>query len=258
MTGDTPRNARMADGRDTAPRHPLSGVIAVIGCDGSGKSTLTADLFAHFQKDRATRLEYLGQDSGNILRAILRVPLIGPLVGRYLVRKSKRAHAEGDKSAEPDVSTAVVVYLLSRWRRRKFRRMLKHQRQGTTIITDRYPQAEATGFYFDGPGLVVTAQSSGLLRWLAAREAQLYADMAAHVPALLIRLNIDAETAHARKPDHKLAMLRDKTRVIPTLTFNGAPILDLDATAPYADVLQTAIAAAESALASESSPSSMK
>ena len=41
------------------------------------------------------------------------------------------------------------------------------------------------------------------------------------------------------------SMLRDKTRVIPTLTFNDAPILDLDATAPYADVLQAAIAALE-------------
>jgi hypothetical protein len=67
--------------------------------------------------------------------------------------------------------------------------------------------------------------------------------MARHVPTLLIRLNVDAETAHTRKPDHKLAMLEDKVRVLPTLTFSGAQIVDLDATAPYAEVLWGALAA---------------
>ena len=71
--------------------------------------------------------------------------------------------------------------------------------------------------------------------------------MASHIPTLLIRLNIDAETAHARKPDHKLAMLRDKVRVIPTLHFNGAPILDLNGRDPYPQVLDAALAAIDTA-----------
>lgn len=229
---------------------PLSGAIAVVGCDGSGKSTLTADIYAHLCDGFATRLVYLGQDSGNILRSILRVPIMGPGIGRYLVRRSRRAHADGGEAAEPDVRTAIVVHLLSRWRRRKFRRMLALHRQGTVVVLDRYPQAEATGFYFDGPGLSATGRTGAFVRWLAARERRLYEDMAAYVPALLIRLNIDAETAHARKPDHKLAMLREKASVIPTLAFNGAPILDLDATAPYPEVLRAALAAARATLES--------
>ena len=72
--------------------------------------------------------------------------------------------------------------------------------------------------------------------------------MAAHVPALLIRLNVDADTAYARKPDHKLAMLRDKVEVIPRLTFNGSHIVDLNGQGPYAQVLEAALAAARNAL----------
>jgi hypothetical protein len=228
----------------------LSGVIAIVGCDGSGKSTLTADLCAHLRDEYAPRLLYLGQDSGNILRAILGVPLIGPAIGRYLVKRSRRAHAQDGKSASPDSITALAIYLLSLWRRHKFRRMVKLARAGTIIVTDRYPQAEAPGFYFDGPGLAVTDETNGFICWLAARERRLYRDMAAYVPALLIRLNIDAQTAHARKPDHKLAMLQDKVGVIPTLTFNGAPLLDLDASTPYAGVLREALAAARATLES--------
>ena len=221
----------------------LDRVIAVVGCDGAGKSTLTADLYAGLQGEGRTEFLYLGQDSGNILRRILGLPLIGPAIGRYLVRRSRRAHGDGDKSAAPDAITALVIHLLSQWRRHKFRRMLALNRRGVVVIADRYPQAEVPGFYFDGPGLVAGHASSAFIRWLAGREQRLYADMARHAPALLIRLNVDAETAHARKPDHKLAMLRDKVGVIPTLRFNGARIVDLDGQAPYAEVLRAAWAA---------------
>lgn len=229
---------------------PLGSVIAVVGCDGSGKSTLTADLLARLRDECPTELMYLGQDSGNILRWILGVPLIGQAVGRYLQRRSERAHAAEDKPASPDTLTALVIHFLSRWRRHKFRRMLVLNRQGVVVITDRYPQAEAPGFQFDGPGLTPAAATRGFVGSLAAREQRLYQHMASHVPALLIRLNIDAATAHARKPDHKLSTLNDKVRVIPTLTFNDANIVDLDARDPYPQVLEVALAAARAAIAS--------
>lgn len=232
------------DRHQTKQPMPLSGVVAVIGSDGSGKSTLTADLLLELSRVAPTQLRYLGQDSGNILRWIVGVPLMGPAIGRYLVRRSERAHAKDDEPSSPDGVTALVVHLLSRWRRHKFRKMLALADQNVIVLTDRYPQAEVPGFHFDGPGLDADEHDKGLVGWLAKREQRLYEYMASHVPALVIRLNIDAETAHVRKPDHKLKMLRDKTRVIPTLTFNGATIVDLDATAPYDQVLSAALAAA--------------
>ena len=60
---------------------------------------------------------------------------------------------------------------------------------------------------------------------------------------MVIRLNIDADTAYARKPDHKLSMLRDKVEVIPNLHFNRAHILDLDGREPYAQELEAALEA---------------
>lgn len=222
----------------------------MIGCDGSGKSTLTADLLAHLRDEQATELLYLGQSSGNIADAIRSLPLIGPAFGRYLVRKAERAHAKDRKTASPDIPTALVIHLLSRWRHHKFQRMLALNRRGVVVIADRYPQAEVPGFYFDGPGLAASGIKSAFVRWLAARELRLYQRMASHVPALVLRLNIDADTAHARKPDHKLSMLRDKVTIIPTLHFNGARILDLDGRAPYPQVLQAALDAARSTFAS--------
>lgn len=224
------------------PHLPLVRVIAVVGCDGSGKSTLTTDLLTHFRSKGSTKLLYLGQSSGNIADRIRNLPLIGVPFGRYLVRKAERTHNK--KTTSPDTATTLVIYLLSLWRAYKFWRMLTLSCRGGVVITDRYPQAQAPGFYFDGPGLRAVNAQSWLARKLAAHEVRLYQWMERHVPALVIRLNIDADTAHARKPDHKLAMLRDKVAVIPTLHFNGAHILDLDSRDPYEQVLDAALKAA--------------
>ena len=222
---------------------PLNNVIAVVGCDGSGKSTLTTDLITHLSQDRQVEWLYLGQSSGNIGAWIKNLPIIGGSFGRYLARKAERAHNNNKETSSPDTLTALVIFLLSLWRVHKFRRMLKLARRGVLVIADRYPQAEVSGFYFDGQGLNTGNAQSWLARQLLKQETRLYQWMASHLPTLLIRLNIDAETAHTRKPDHKLSMLRDKVRVIPTLHFNNAPILDLNGRDPYPQVLDAALTA---------------
>ena len=227
----------------------LNNVITVVGCDGSGKSTLTSDLMTHLAQQRQVEWLYLGQSSGNIGEWIKNLPLIGAAFGRYLVRKAERAHSK--EASSPDTLTALVIFLLSVWRAHKFRRMLKLSRRGVLVIADRYPQAEVSGFYFDGQGLNSANAQSWLARQLLKQETRLYQWMSSHLPTLLIRLNIDAETAHARKPDHKLSMLQDKVRVIPTLQFNGAPILDLNGRDPYPQVLDAALKAIHTAITSK-------
>ena len=56
--------------------------------------------------------------------------------------------------------------------------------------------------------------------------------MASFRPDLVIRLNVDLETAFARKPDHRRESLRQKVEVTPRLTFGGALIVDFDSKEP--------------------------
>lgn len=221
-------------------------VIALTGCDGAGKSTLLADLVARLREQGPTEPLYLGQSSGRIGEWIATLPLIGRSLNRYLVRKSERVHAR--PASPPGGVTALAIYLLSRWRAHKFHRMLVMCRRGVLVVTDRYPQAEIPGFLFDGPQLAKTQGGNWWIRALRVRERKLYEWMAAEVPMLVIRLNVDAETAHARKPDHKLAALREKIAAWPNLTFNGASILDLDAREEAGAVLNTSLRAVNAAL----------
>lgn len=215
----------------------LAPLIAVVGCDGAGKSTLAEDLLAHLRMTRQVESGYLGLGSGPMGERIKAWPLIGPAVEGFFSKRAKRARDPKDKI--PGLGTALVLYAFSLRRQIRFRRVMAMRRRGITVITDRYPQTEVSGFY-DGPGLSAARADGWLVNMLAAKERAIYLRMASVVPTLVLRLNIDEETALARKPRDAIDLLRAKVAVTPLLKFNGARIVDLDATMPYAEELALA------------------
>ncbi len=50
----------------------LQGVYAIIGCDGTGKSTLTRDLLTHLRQTGPAQRRYLGLVSGEMANKIKR------------------------------------------------------------------------------------------------------------------------------------------------------------------------------------------
>lgn len=226
--------------------HPPIRAIAITGCDGAGKSTLATHLANCLSSQGATELIYLGQSSGFIGKWIGGLPVIGSYIGKYLINHSERVHKR--PSTPPGNIAALVIYLLSCWRAFKFQRMLTRSKKGCLLITDRYPQAEVPGFRVDGPQLAKAQGGNYWVRMLRKSEQRLYRWMASYPPMLLIRLNIDEQTAHRRKPDHALAALREKIDAIPQLTFNGAKILDLDARDPESKIIDQSLRAIHTAL----------
>lgn len=224
--------------------HPR--VVAVVGCDGTGKSTLTIDLLANLRSRGPVERRYLGLVSGEMGDRIKLLPVIGIRLERYLAGKAMRA-LDMEKKL-PGAGTALVMYGFSLWRAAQLRRVMRLARRGVLVITDRYPQAEIPGFHYDGPGLTAHRTDNWLVHKLALREQNMYEWMARQQPALVIRLDIDADTAHARKLDHSLAELRDKIAVTSRLRFNGARVVDLDARAPYSQVLAAALQAIATAI----------
>ena len=87
-------------------------------------------------------------------------------------------------------------------------------------------------------------QGGRFVQWLAQREHSAFEWMTSYTPDLVIRLNVDLDTAFARKPDHSRAGLERKLKIIPLLTLNGAPIVEIDAAQP----LDVVVAAATSAV----------
>ena len=217
----------------------LHGVIAVIGCDGSGKSTLAVDLLIKLSERGPTVSRYMGLVSGETGDKIKNLPLIGLRLERYLAAKAIRA--QDMKKKVPSTGTAIIMHLLSIWRSGHMLLLKRLSDSGKLVIVDRYPQAEIPGFHYDGPGITTEHSDNWFLRFLVKREQKLYNWMAKYKPALIIRLNIDPKIAHARKPDHDIDELRNKSLTMPRLNYNGARIYDIDASIPYPQVLESAM-----------------
>ncbi|TMM50014.1 hypothetical protein [Qipengyuania marisflavi] len=220
-------------------------MIAVVGSDGSGKSTLSADILQHIRKTRPAEAGYLGLGSGEQGRAIGRWPMIGPRLHAYLDSVADRLR--DPQQTIPGILPALYALRKSRKRHAQFDTLLEQRRAGIAIVTDRYPQSEVPGLH-DGPimaGIAATPRIAAL----QAEERALYAEMAQSQPTLVIRLNVDVDTAMARKPDHVRSLIARKVETVRQLTFADAPIVDLDATVPYEEELAAALAAVDAALA---------
>ena len=221
----------------------LPPLIAIVGCDGSGKSTVSEELLAWIIKDYGpAAAAHLGKQQGNAGRSAGSLPLIGNWLGRFIKRKASTVHKNRTVDMASDTFPAIVMYAFTLRRVRRYRRMMALRRQGLIIIADRYPQL-VTHSVPDSSDMTVTAQGNRFVRWLAQREQSLFEWMTSYVPDLVIRLNVDLDTAFARKPDHRRESLARKISILPQVTYNGAPIAEIDASQPLEQVLAAVKAA---------------
>ncbi|QDE41612.1 thymidylate kinase [Luteibacter pinisoli] len=220
----------------------MAPLIAIIGTDGSGKSTVAEHMVTWMGRYGPTGQAHLGKQAGNIGRALERLPLVGGYMGRLIRRKSDGVNKRIDEHKQPTLFPSLVISAFTLRRLRRFRRMLAMRRKGLIVVTDRFPQVEIPGAY-DGPGFPKEAAGSWLVLRLARFEHDAFVWMAGHQPDLVLRLNVDLDTACARKPDHRREALSRKIAVTPRLKYSGAPIVDIDANQPLATVIADAEAA---------------
>lgn len=208
--------------------------IAIIGVDGSGKSTVSAEVCKWLGKDYPVRSCHLGRQTGTIGRKIAKLPFLGKKLDKKIFGKSNAARSDQG----PKAGVALVIFLLSLRRVYRFYKMLRLKKQGFLIVTDRYPQTSVIGG-LDGPDFTVDNPKSLIARLLTRLERRLYNWMVSHKPDLVIRLNVDLETAMQRKPDHRLHSMERKIATFEQITFNGAPIVDLYShKQPLAEMIQ--------------------
>mgnify|MGYP003631218341 FL=1 len=220
----------------------LPPLIAIVGCDGSGKSTVSRELLAWVAKYGPVASTHLGKQQGNMSRRFAGLPLVGGWFERFIGKKASTVLKSRDKNKAPDFLPALVMHAFTLRRVRRYRRMMALRKQGFIVIADRYPQLDVRGAS-DGPDMSVGAQGSRFVRWLARREQAYFEWMTSYPPDLVIRLNVDLETAFSRKPDHSREALKRKLAILPRLTFGGAPIVEIDA----AQSLEAVVAAAKAA-----------
>jgi thymidylate kinase len=116
------------------------------------------------------------------------------------------------------------------------RKALRLSQNGTIVLADRYPQAEAKGTY-DGPSRLDIEGLGMLGRLLQSYEHSVYKKLMSTQPDLVIKLIAPVEVALERKPDHDPDSIAAKVELTRNIKFGGAPIVEIDAAKPLNEVL---------------------
>jgi thymidylate kinase len=183
----------------------------------------------------------VGKQAGNFSRSLFALPAIGGLIKNSFGKHAVETRSRRKQNKNPPFLISFAKYIFTIRRVRRFRRMLALRRKGLIVITDRFPQLELKAF--DGPQLDIDAEGSFMVQWFARREHASFEWMTSYIPDLVIRLNIDIDTAMERKPDHNRESLNRKINIMPKLTYQGAPIVDIDTSQPLEKVVAEATVA---------------
>ncbi|MCC6874319.1 MAG: hypothetical protein IT378_08470 [Sandaracinaceae bacterium] len=118
---------------------------------------------------------------------------------------------------------------------RETERAARRRDEGVIVVTDRFPHPQER--LLDGPGIVASPADPWWRRAAAVLEKRAFARSARVGPDLVIRLNVSAEVAHARKPDHRLTDIVHKAEALRRTQYASPHVVDLDADEPLELVL---------------------
>ena len=215
--------------RRRAPAKQLSGggaLIAIIGADGAGKSTLVDALCdwlggtfrvvpAHLGRPPASRTTFLLK---NLARA-------RGAARRLARRRTPRATEQ-----------AVLATALARDRYLAYRRIRRIAVNGDLVVCDRFPLPQLSTM--DAPRVERVRNPerwARLTRRLLALERRYYDAIAA--PDVAIVLRVDPEVAVARKPEEDPDFVRARWRDIWETDWATVPAHVVDASRPQEEVL---------------------
>jgi thymidylate kinase len=210
-------------------------VVAFIGSDGSGKSTLTAEIRKWLRYKLDVHGYYMGSGQGSTrLFDRLRHAV------KARTKKPKKAKSEGAPRAvrqQGFLDRLAALHQLPAIfsKRRALRQARRLAQGGSMVVLDRFPQAQFNGIY-DGPRL----QDGNSFGWAARAEMRGYREIAALKPDLLVKLVVSPAVAHARKPDHSLTNIARKCAITHELSFDGVTVVSIDADQPLEQVMLAA------------------
>lgn len=218
-------------------KRPASGglVIAVVGGDGSGKSSTVEMLVDFLARDFTTRRFHLGKPTPSLTTRAIKRPLQKLRNRGAFTATRLPPWADFEQTGYPGFTFVLWHVLTARDRYLEYRRLRRATGRGAVAVCDRFPLPDLA--LMDAPR---TTRLPGLdkrplARRLVALEAAYYQRLLP--PDLLVILRVDPEAAVARRHDEEVDFVRRRAREVWEHDWTSREAVIVDASQPLSDVL---------------------
>jgi thymidylate kinase len=221
----SPERGRLEDG---------GAVVAIVGGDGAGKSTVVGSLTEWLSRDVSVVAMHLGRPARSATSVVIR--RLWSLRGARSSNASTPSLDAPPAAPRPTATARMAWYVLTaRDRFRSARAARRLAASGTVVICDRYPLPGVIR-QMDGPMLGRAGDRSLLARALARRERSYYDRISP--PDLIVVLRLDPDVAVRRRPDETPAFVRARSAEVWNAPWDEARVAVVDASRPLEDVVR--------------------
>ena len=211
-------------------------LVAVLGCDGAGKSTTLKYVYKEFKKKIDVLSVYFGSGDGS--SSLVRKPMKvvakkvgGKGVGTSIEKEQSRSKKKSFKSRMYSIAKIIWAISLAKEKKKKLKKVTRGRNNGLLVISDRYPQGQFHGMG-DGPLLNKYYESKGLLKRISHWEQKIYDSFSINPPDLTIKLIVPTEVAIARKPEMTAEEIDRKKSIVMNLNCSNNTVI-IDTSRPF-------------------------
>lgn len=220
-------------------------LIAIIGADGSGKSTNIKSICEWLKWKFEVKLVYAGSGDGsnNLIQKTINRVFSGSHSTSYEAtsKGNTKRDSKGKQSGLKKIVKACILSYSATSKYRSIRRAYRLRNKGYIVLVDRYPQNQIVGIN-DSPriGVLLKNESNnGIVNHFRRIEENAFNKMALISPDVVIKLCVSPEVAQSRKPDHNLEYIKSKSEIVNKLWFPEAKTYDINADVDLAEVQKT-------------------
>ncbi len=206
-------------------------VVALVGIDGSGKSTLVREVNEWLSWKIDVFLIYFGSGDGR--SSLARYPLLA--ISRLVKNKKPGVINGGTKNKGKkktffyQAARTIWAIILAYEKQNKLKQLWLAKNRGLTVLCDRYPQYQTAGLN-DGPLLSDWLNSRNCLsRKIARWELRSYQLVNIYPPDILIKLKVPEDVALKRKTEMEQKQIRKKSQAIERIQYhNRTKVYEID------------------------------
>ena len=226
-------------GRTPKKRFASGGaMVALIGGDGAGKSTVVNNLHTWLSGEFDVIKVHMGKPQWSLTTIVVRSILkIGRSLGFYPYTRSPNLQMSDPASnVFPGYPWLLREVCTARDRNRTYVKARRFANNGGIVVCDRYPVPQIKIMDGHRSGLMVNVdRSSRLIEILVRADEKYYQQIAP--PEILIMLRVAPEIAVQRKIDENAALVRARSKEMWELDWKETPAHVVDASQTPAEVL---------------------